>query len=935
MVRTRLEISSTSQPFAKDIPVSIDFVLADVREPDKRNASFSKTIELYATNEINKLFENIFEVNIATQYFNKNKKTAVKYFVDEILNFEGNLQLIKIKITPDNLIVYECSIVGESGNLFIDIGDKYIIGNADSTEDLDFSAYDHTFNGTTQRYKNTHNVGTGTDCVYPFIDKGSNGGSDTVFSVEDFMPCFSAYEYIKKIIEKTGRTFTSTTLNTTSFKNIIVYPNLQSVSLSTTQLANRQFNVGLNADVTVAASANTIINHTNTSTGGFFDVGGQVSGTTVILNDSGFYNFAAVNYYSISFTHTNPAVVKADIGGVVTDVFIDKSSNGGVSYFNLTHNTAFAGGTYTYFNQININTPYYWGNSVATGSQPFSAGDHFQHRSQWYLSGGSGTINYYNSSGGVVTTGTGTITVKLVSGTAKTSFYALASDKTLTAGNTIEVNNALPIKIKQKDFFKSIIQAFNLYVDIDKNDKNNVIIESYDEFYNSSIINYENRTDLDKDQSINPNLLEGKRYIYTYKEDGDYWNNLYKTNWNEVFGTETEIIDNDFIKSDKKNELIFSATPNAANYGLGIAHPRIYKQEQSGGVVAIKPITPNIRLLYCGGIKQTINAYTYKDSSASDIVTNDYLYAGHTDDWANPTIDLNFGLPKEVFYTYPSTYFTTNNLFNAYHKNYLNNIVNKDSKFVTKYLWLNSKDINEFNFRHRWFIDGAYYVVNKIVNYNPLNETSTQVELIKLLKTNVFTPSTISIKDTAVQAGVKNEAMRLNSALNLGTGISNRAANSLAIGNNIVIPESASNVMIMGNNITVAENATNFTYNNGAITTTVIGDSKNVKLVTANYNIKAYDDTILANATSGNITVTLMYSLSSYLLANVSVNVNGIDISSNITKVITIMKTDSSANTVTIDGYGVNINGSATKVLSTQYDSVTLQYDGTNWVILK
>lgn len=928
MVRTRLEISSTSQPFAKDIPVSIDFVLADVREPDKRNASFSKTIELYATNEINKLFENIFEVNIATQYFNKNKKTAVKYFVDEILNFEGNLQLIKIKLNPDSLIVYECSIVGESGNLFIDIGDKYIVGNADSSEDLDFSAYNHTFNRTNQIAKRS-NVGTGTDCVYPFIDKGSNGGSDTTFSVEDFMPCFSAYEYIKKIIEKTGRTFTSTTLNNVGFKKVIVYPNLQSISLSTSQLANRQFNVGLSADVTVTNNIPAVaINHTNTSTGGYFDIGGQSAGTTVTLNNGGYYNFAALNYYSLTFTHTDASVTYAVFTNTQVYVGINKSSNGGVSYFNVTNDNRLWNNTLV--NQFNKGTTYNFNNSVATGSVYFSGGDKFQQT----VIVTQGTVQYYNASNVLVTTGTGTITYKLISGTAKTSFYALASDKTLTAGNTIEVNNALPIKIKQKDFFKSIIQAFNLYVDIDKNDKNNVIIESYDEFYNSAIINYENRTDLNKDQSINPNLLEGKRYIYTYKEDADYYNALYKTNWNEVFGTETQIIDNDFIKSDKKNELIFSATPNAANYGLGIAHPRIYKQEQSGGVVAIKPITPNIRLLYCGGIKQTINAYTYKDSSASDIVTNDYLYAGHTDDWANPTIDLNFGLPKEVFYTYPNSYFTTNNLFNACHKNYLNNIVNKDSKFVTKYLWLNSKDINEFNFRHRWFIDGAYYVVNKIVNYNPLNETSTQVELIKLLETEVFVPTSISIYDTAIPAGVNTQAMRLNSALNLGTGISNRAANSLAIGNNIVIPESASNVMVMGNNVTVAENASNFTYNNGVITTTVVGDARTVKLITANYNTFAYDDTILGNASGGSITVYLAYT-PNRLYTNVSYTSNGTVVSYNVSKTVTIMKTDSSANTVTIDGYGVNINGIATKVLSTQYDSVTLQYDGTNWVILK
>ena len=461
-----------------------------------------------------------------------------------------------------------------------------------------------------------------------------------------------------------------------------------------------------------------------------------------------------------------------------------------------------------------------------------------------------------------------------------------------------------------------------------------MIIETYDTFYNSSIINYENRTDLNKEESINPNLLEGKRYIYTYKEDADYYNTLYKTNWNEVFGTETQIIDNDFIKNDKKNELIFSATPNAANYGLGIAHPRIFKEEQSGGVITRKPITPNIRLLYCGGVKQTINAYTYKDSTTTDLITNDYLYAGHTDDWANPTIDLNFGLPKEVFYTYPSTYFTTNNLFNRYHQNYLNNITNKDSKFVIKYLWLNSKDINEFNFRHRWFIDGAYYVVNKIVNYNPLNLTSTQVELIKLLESNVFTPTSISIYDTAIQAGVNTQSMRLNGSVNLGSGIQNKGTNTLAIGNNIVIPQSASNVLVIGNNVSIAENTSNFTYNNGIVTTSLKGDSRNVVTVTSNYNVKAFDDTVLGDATSGNITVNLSYALSSYLLANVSYTLNGNDISYNVSKIVTIKKIDSTTNIVTISGSGVNIDGFASVDLVSQYDSITLQYDGVNWVII-
>ena len=98
MVRTRLEITDLSVPFAEQIPVSINYNIADIREPDKFKSSFSKTINLIGTNEINLIFENIFEVNVATQYFNKNKKTKVKYFVDDIQNFEGDLQLMQIKM---------------------------------------------------------------------------------------------------------------------------------------------------------------------------------------------------------------------------------------------------------------------------------------------------------------------------------------------------------------------------------------------------------------------------------------------------------------------------------------------------------------------------------------------------------------------------------------------------------------------------------------------------------------------------------------------------------------------------------------------------------------------------------------------------------------------------------------------------------------------
>jgi len=172
-----------------------------------------------------------------------------------------------------------------------------------------------------------------------------------------------------------------------------------------------------------------------------------------------------------------------------------------------------------------------------------------------------------------------------------------------------------------------------------------------------------------------------------------------------------------------------------------------------------------------------------------------------------------FGPAKEFYYTYVNAYFTNNTLYNKYHKQYLVNLIDKDAKFVTKYLWLTPKDINEFSFRNRLFIDGSYYIVNKIENYTPLEQTSTKVELIKLLDTEVFTPASFLISDTTVNAGNEVYTSRLNSSLNVGTNIQNRGTNCLAIGENIVIPESCSNLIVFGSNITADENSTGLLLN--------------------------------------------------------------------------------------------------------------------------
>lgn len=91
----------------------------------------------------------------------------------------------------------------------------------------------------------------------------------------------------------------------------------------------------------------------------------------------------------------------------------------------------------------------------------------------------------------------------------------------------------------------------------------------------------------------------------------------------------------------------------------------------------------------------------------------------------------------------------------------------------------------------------------------------------------------------------------------------------------------------------------------------------NVVTKTASYVATTADTVILCDATSGDITITLP----------TAVGISG--------KVFNIKKTNSNANSVTIDANASQtIDGDLTQIITSQYDSVTIVSDGSNWHII-
>jgi len=210
-----------------------------------------------------------------------------------------------------------------------------------------------------------------------------------------------------------------------------------------------------------------------------------------------------------------------------------------------------------------------------------------------------------------------------------------------------------------------------------------------------------------------------------------------------------------------------------------------------------------------------------------------YGYCGHVNDPQDPTYDLNFGILKETYYTFVNSKFTNNNLYNRYHKNFIQNVTSKNSKVMTAYLWLSPLDIKLFSFRKKYFIDNAYYIVNKIIDYNPYEVQSTKVELIKILNTDLFVPtSQFLYSNPAIPTGENIQQPVNTTSLNLAENSINLGYNSIAIGEGIFIPESASNVLVNASNVTIGENVSNVTVLN---TSNIVVTESNVSYINGVY----------------------------------------------------------------------------------------------------
>jgi hypothetical protein len=702
-----------------EFATTLTFSIADIREPDKRNASFSKTLTLPGTKANNLFFENMFEVDVVTQTFNTNLKATTVLSVDGVTQFKGALKLRQVNYLLGGKVTYDCNLIGNLSDLFQEMGNLRL-------RDLDLSAYNHTYNKTNVVASWSPTLGVGY--VYPMINYGENSDLNN-WEVEEFRAAVFAKTILDKIISTAGYSYTSTFLTSDLFKRLIIPNSHDHLRLTGTQVNNRLFQVGRSTDQTftdINSGIGTVI-YTDTVLALNDDSGG-----IYFDNDA---SFDTTNYWHIpTYTGTNTYSLTCDVeleitkgagdsgfgydyGGSMTAIIM-RERNGLTTQLNsffldLAGQSANGAGTYTLSGSI----------EVAVENCEVAPNDHY------YVMMRHAFISLVASP---VLTGT-TWSISNI------SFRNSVVNDVINIGDTLVLSNSLPDML-QKDFVMGLVKMFNLYIEPDKDDETLLNIEPRDTYYNTTQVDWSAKLATEKDLEIQPMaLLNFKRIVAQYKDDSDYYNKVYKQEYIRNYGSYLADITNDFVNGDYKIETTFAPTPLVGNYENDRIIPTIFELK-SGTPPTTNPYGAQPRILYWGGLKNC-ETWTLREFVIPDYKTQ-YPYAGHLDDPQAPTIDLSFGIPQKVYYGVnqyiSSVTYTDNNLYNTYYSQMISEVTDRDSKLVTGYFWLTPVDILNLDFRKIYRVGSHALRLNKIYDYNPVKSNLTKCEFIKIKDTSTF-----------------------------------------------------------------------------------------------------------------------------------------------------------------------------------------------------
>ena len=503
-----IELLINGQPIAlsDDFDVRINKSIADIRNPETRSSDFTRTLTIPGTSENNKVFNFIFDVANdivgSGQYnpdFNPNKKADCVVLVDGMPQIQGFIRLTDV-VSNNGRIEYQCTIHGESANLFTDLENAKL-------SDLNFSEYNHTCNITNIKDSwDTKIKVNGSDVSFAYGNgyvwtqilpkRGTKNANINEWKADDHTPALYAKTIVDKIFANRGYKYTSDSFfNSDRFKRLIVPFANNGLSSAASGVSDRLFQAESSGQTINAVPQ--ILYLTNDATGGNFDTGSNyATGTSeYTIPDSGDYTF----YLNLNASMSTPTPLGTAVQYILDVIFyVDGVKYGGdFIYSDYSTNSWVLDGIVAY------KDTFIQGQKVTVGIETV-----------YVIVAGSTSIAPTN------------VFFDIQIGTG-TYFYNASSARSIISNGPVDFGFFFDDKNTQKDFMLSLVQMFNLYVE--QTNAKELRFVTRDEFYNGEKQDWTALLDYDQPHEIVPmGELQNNPYLFTYKEGTDTQSKDYK-----------------------------------------------------------------------------------------------------------------------------------------------------------------------------------------------------------------------------------------------------------------------------------------------------------------------------------------------------------------------------------------------------------------------
>jgi hypothetical protein len=696
-MNTEIFIEGNRVDLTADISALITFALDDVKDFASRSTAFSKTVVLPGTGRNNDIFGNIFDTARANDFdaatvnigynFNAAHSARCLIFQDNLQTFKGTARLLEI-VRDKGVIEYEVALHGELTSLNVALSNGYL-------EDLDFSAYDTVFNAT-NIVASWNNQGTGV--YFPLIDYGTYSALKHDWDIRTFRPSLFVREYIDKMMTAANFRYNCPLFDTDRFKSLIV-PH------------NRKKLINLNAKTLDVFAASSRYDYTDGPSKLMpFPSLAIMQDFTANVGDTEFTRITT------AFSGTATFRLAGTWEKSTTIPFVFSIKVNGVAVHTMT-----------------------WESSSTSSAQSVDRTDTFS------LSMAVGDILSFEAA--EVQFGSGaTGYLQLTTGVCRFSLAgASLTEVEITPDSAIVINDCIPKNIRQVDFLSSIVKLFNLYVYESRFDEKLINIAPYVDYYSDSpkhCVDWSYKLNRNAPVRIRPmSELNSKVYNFKYKDDNDYYNELYKKRYNQSYGCYIYDSQFEFATQTTNLELIFAPTPIVGYAGEDKFYSTIFKRTGPDSAPVEENVDSVIRILQT----KKLTCLTWDIKNAATVLSSQttYGYAGHLDDPTSVSNDLNFGALQEVFFTFQGGDLSQTQ-FNVFWDTYMAEITDKDSHLLIGRFYLTAKDIFDLDFSRYIFLDGVLYRLNKIKDYNASIPSDTETELIKVINVDYLQPPVIA-----------------------------------------------------------------------------------------------------------------------------------------------------------------------------------------------